>query len=70
MQKRGSIEELKELGAGRTAPDDVARLYHQAFREFGAMALWSRRASEHAVRRGGYWPSSAEIGGAMLDRDP
>jgi hypothetical protein len=25
---------------------------------------------EHAVRRGGYWPSSAEIGGAMLDRDP
>jgi hypothetical protein len=25
---------------------------------------------EHAGRRGGYWPSSAEIGGAMLDRDP
>lgn len=24
---------------------------------------------EHAGRRGGYWPSSAEIGGAMLDRD-
>jgi hypothetical protein len=25
---------------------------------------------EHAGCRGGYWPSSAEIGGAMLDRDP
>ncbi len=25
---------------------------------------------EHAGRRGGYWPSSAEIGGAMLDRNP
>lgn len=47
MQKQCSIEELKELGAGRTAPDDVARLYHEAFREFGTIALWSRRASEH-----------------------
>ena len=47
MQRRCSIQELKELGAGRTAPDDVARLYHQAFREFGTLALWSRRASEH-----------------------
>jgi hypothetical protein len=46
MQKQCSIEELKELGAGRTAPDDVARLYHQAFQEFGTLALWSRRASE------------------------
>jgi hypothetical protein len=33
MQKQFSIEELKELGAGRTAPDDVARLYHQAFQD-------------------------------------
>jgi hypothetical protein len=47
MQKQCSIEELKELGAGRTAPDDIARLYHEAFREFGTIGLWSRRASEH-----------------------
>jgi hypothetical protein len=45
MQKQCSIEELKVLGAGRWAPDDVARLYHQAFQEFGALSLWSRRAS-------------------------
>ena len=47
MQKQFSIEELKELGAGRAAPDDVARLYHRAFQEFGTIALWSRRAKEH-----------------------
>jgi hypothetical protein len=47
MQEQCSIEELKALGAGRPAPDDVARLYHQAFQEFGTLALWSRRASEH-----------------------
>jgi len=40
-----SLDELKDLGAGRPAPHDVARLYHQAFREFGAQALWSRRPS-------------------------
>jgi hypothetical protein len=41
----GEIERLKELGAGRTAPDEVARLYRSAFRDFGAQALWSRRPS-------------------------
>lgn len=46
MPDRRSIDELKELGAGRPAPADVARLYHLAFREFGTLALWSRRASE------------------------
>ena len=40
------IEQLKELGAGRAAPEDIARLYHRAFREFGSQALWSRRPSE------------------------
>jgi len=25
---------------------ELARLYHQAFSEFGAQALWSRRPSE------------------------
>jgi len=41
-----SLDELKELGAGQPAPTDIARLYHQAFREFGAQCLWSRRPSE------------------------
>jgi hypothetical protein len=41
-----TLEQLKELGAGRPAPAGVARLYRQAFREFGAQALWSRRPSE------------------------
>ena len=40
------IEQLKELGAGRAAPEDIARLYHRAFREFGSQALWSRRPIE------------------------
>ena len=41
-----SLEHLKELGSGRPAPAEVVRLYHQAFREFGAQSLWSRRPSE------------------------
>jgi hypothetical protein len=40
-----NLERLKELGAGRTAPDEIARLYYQAFRDFGVQALWSRRPS-------------------------
>jgi hypothetical protein len=40
------LQRLKELGAGRPAPGDIARLYRQAFRDFGAQALWSRRPSE------------------------
>ena len=47
MPDRRSMDELKGLGAGRPAPPDIAWLYHQAFREFGAQALWSRRPSEH-----------------------
>ena len=47
MQDRRSIDELKELGAGRSAPNGIVRLYHQAFREFGTIALWSQRPSEH-----------------------
>ena len=45
MTDMRELELLKERGAGRPAPDDVARLYRRAFREFGAQALWSRRAS-------------------------
>jgi hypothetical protein len=39
------LEQLKDLGAGRAAPEEIARLYHQAFRDYGAQALWSRRPS-------------------------
>ncbi len=42
-----TLDQLMELGAGRPAPEAVAALYRQAFREFGARALWSRRPSEH-----------------------
>ena len=45
MTDRRGIEDLKELGAGRPAPADVARLYHQAFRDFGTQTLWSRKPS-------------------------
>lgn len=47
MTDRRTLEQLKELGAGQPAPDGVAELYHQAFRDFGAQALWSRKPSEH-----------------------
>jgi hypothetical protein len=40
------LEQLKELGAGRAAPDEIARLYDQAFRDYRTLALWNRRPSE------------------------
>jgi hypothetical protein len=40
-----SLEQLKDLGAGRPAPSEVARLYQEAFRQFGTECLWSRRPS-------------------------
>ena len=39
------LEQLKELGAGRPAPEALVRLYRRAFHEFGAQALWSSRAA-------------------------
>jgi hypothetical protein len=39
------LEQIRMLGAGRPAPEPVLSLYRQAFRDFGAQALWSRRAS-------------------------
>ncbi|MBF0607976.1 MAG: hypothetical protein SFH39_15600 [Candidatus Magnetobacterium sp. LHC-1] len=42
-----SFDELKERGAGVLAPDSVALLYHQAFRDFGVQSLWNRKPSEH-----------------------
>jgi hypothetical protein len=43
MRDARNIEELKDLGAGKSAPSGIARLYHQAFAEFGARALWNWR---------------------------
>jgi hypothetical protein len=37
------LDQLKVLGAGRPATEAVVRLYQQAFRDFGAQALWSSR---------------------------
>ncbi len=42
-----NLDELKVLGAGVEAPDEVVSLYHQSFREFGTQALWSRKPGEH-----------------------
>ena len=47
MTDARDIEDLKRLGAGRPAPEDVKALYREAFRTFGAAALWSRTPSEH-----------------------
>ena len=47
MAGKLAVEEMMELGAGRPAPESVAGLYRQAFRDFGARALWSRRPSAH-----------------------
>jgi hypothetical protein len=47
MDSHSTIDELKERGAGLSAPEDVVRLYRQAFAEFGPRALWSSRQLEH-----------------------
>ena len=38
-----SLEELKDLGSGKPATSQIARLDHEAFAEFSARALWNRR---------------------------
>lgn len=40
---KASLDDLKQRGTGKPAPEPVVALYHRAFREFGALALWSRR---------------------------
>ena len=45
MKDTRDLEELKDLGAGKPAPEALARLYHEAFEQFGTLALWSRRPS-------------------------
>lgn len=44
--ERYSLDELRERGSGKLAPRRVTALYHQAFREFGALVLWSRREGD------------------------
>jgi hypothetical protein len=46
MPDTRTLDELKDLGAGRPASDEVARLYRQAFADFGARALWNWRVME------------------------
>ena len=40
------LDELKALGSGKPAPEEIARLYRRAFVEHGVRALWSRRPSD------------------------
>jgi hypothetical protein len=47
MADTRDLEQLKDLGAGRPAPEAVVRLYRQAFAEFGTRALWNWRCMEH-----------------------
>ena len=103
MTDNRSIDALKEAGAGRPAPQNVALLYRRAFTEFGAQMLWNRKPSLHPTlaqalvvaaslrregnmasrplalqieaacraallnRRRGSWPSTSEIGSALLE---
>ena len=46
MEDKRTIEELKDLGAGKPAPPAIAMLYRRAFQEFGAQSLWNRQPSE------------------------
>lgn len=46
MRDTRTIDELKDLGSGRAAPEEVARLYHKAFAEFATRTLWSWRELE------------------------
>jgi hypothetical protein len=47
MADTRDLEQLKDLGAGRPAPEEVVRLYRRAFAEFGTRALWNWRHMEH-----------------------
>ncbi|MGA2126055.1 MAG: hypothetical protein ABSG76_07875 [Xanthobacteraceae bacterium] len=43
----GKLEGRGGDGTDRPAPGEAARLYHHAFRDFGAQALWNLRQVEH-----------------------
>ncbi len=47
MADTRDLEQLKDLGSGQPAPENVVRLYRQAFVEFGTRALWNWRQLEH-----------------------
>ena len=47
MADKRTLDELKDLGSGIPAPDEVVRLYQRAFEDFGVRALWSTRRFEH-----------------------
>lgn len=47
MIDRRTLDELKDRGSGKPAPEGIARLYRQAFSDFGARALWSSRPVDH-----------------------
>jgi hypothetical protein len=43
MNDTRTLDELKDLGSGKPAPEGVVRFYHQAFTDFGTRALWNWR---------------------------
>jgi hypothetical protein len=43
VDSRSGLDELMEAGSGVPAPAPLVALYHQAFKEFRAQALWNRR---------------------------
>jgi hypothetical protein len=45
MPDKRTTRELKELGAGQPAPEEVAALYRLAFGKYGSQALWNRKPS-------------------------
>ena len=47
MADTRDLDQLKDIGSGRSAPEAVVRLYRQAFEEFGTRALGSWRRIEH-----------------------
>lgn len=46
MKDGHSLEELKDLGSGSPAPEEIVRLYREAFAEYGARALWNWKQLE------------------------
>ena len=47
MTDSRTLDELKATAADSPAPESVAALYRQAFKEFGARALWSSQPTPH-----------------------
>jgi hypothetical protein len=43
MDSHSTLNELKDIGSGRAAPEPVVQLYRRAFQEYGTRALWNYR---------------------------